>query len=48
MISKQVGWFDDKGVCLHLKSQGIKLHGRCCVWSGNDMLTKYYLIDFLE
>jgi hypothetical protein len=24
--SQQVGWLDGKGVCLHLRGQGIKLH----------------------
>jgi len=33
ILAQQVGWLDDKGVCLNSKGQKMKPHEWCCVWS---------------
>jgi hypothetical protein len=36
-----VGWLDGKGVSLKSKSQGIKPHEWCCVWSTDATLSSF-------
>jgi hypothetical protein len=42
-LSQQVWWLDDKGVCFHLRGQGIKPY-KWCVCGNNGKLTEYSLM----